>query len=88
MELVNEQLSRIKSIMGINESEVKTQKGSVIKRFKNDVGKESKTPINLSLTNIVSPDLIDSYLSTARGQNSIMNVISAKSGTVRRALRK
>lgn len=55
---------------------------------KNDVGKESKTPINLSLTNIVSPDLIDSYLSTARGQNSIMNVISAKSGTVRRALRK
>lgn len=40
MELVNEQLSRIKSIMGINESEVKTQKGSVIKRFKNDVGKE------------------------------------------------
>ena len=49
---------------------------------------KEKTPVNLSITNIASPDLIDSYLSTSRGQNAILNIISAKSGTVKRSLRK
>ena len=49
-------------------------------------GSEKSNVINI--TNIVSPDLMDSYLATSRGQNAVLNVISSKSGTVRRVLRK
>jgi hypothetical protein len=42
----------------------------------------------INIVNVASPDLLDSYLATARGQNAVMNVISSKSGTVKRVLRK
>jgi phage-related minor tail protein len=42
----------------------------------------------INIVNVASPDLLDTYLATARGQNAVMNVISSKSGTVKRVLRK
>lgn len=64
------------------------KRGERVTTEEQDAKNKKTTPINLAVTNIVSPDLIDSYLATARGQNAILNVISSKSGTVKRVLRK
>ena len=45
-------------------------------------------PIHIHMANITHPDLIQSYLASADGQNAVLNVISAKSGAVRRVLKK
>jgi len=45
-----------------------------------------KTEIRFEIANIVSPELFDSYMATARGQNAIFNVISSKPGKIKRIL--
>jgi hypothetical protein len=50
-------------------------------------GAAEKPEVKIDIANIVSPDLLDGYLATARGQNAILNVISSKSGTIRRIMR-
>lgn len=46
-----------------------------------------KPEVKIDIANIVSPDLLDAYLATARGQNAILNVVSSRAGTLRRILR-
>lgn len=42
--------------------------------------------VKVDIANIISPDLLDAYLATGRGQNAVLNLISSKSGTIRRIL--
>jgi hypothetical protein len=41
----------------------------------------------IHIVNVSSPDQLDSYLATSRGQSAILNVISSRSGAVKRVLR-
>jgi hypothetical protein len=53
------------------------------------LNRETPAPVvKLDIANIVSPDLLDAYLATGRGQNAMLNLISSKSGTIRRILGK
>lgn len=50
---------------------------------------EGETPapeVKVDIANIVSPELLDAYLATPRGQNAILNLISGKAGTIRRIM--
>ena len=49
--------------------------------------KEREREIRLDIANIVSPELLDSYLASPRGQSAMLNVIGARAQTVRRVLR-
>jgi hypothetical protein len=50
-------------------------------------GGETPAPVvKLDIANIVSPDLLDAYLATGRGQNAILNLIASKSGTIKRIM--
>lgn len=42
--------------------------------------------VKVNITNVTSPDLLDAHLATGRGQNSILNVISSRAGTIKRIL--
>jgi len=48
--------------------------------------KDEKPEVKIDIANIVSPDLLDSYLASGRGQNAMLNFISSKSGTIRRIM--
>jgi len=50
-------------------------------------GAAEKPEVKIDIANIVSPDLLDSYLATSRGQNAILNVMSSRAGTIRRIMR-
>jgi hypothetical protein len=54
----------------------------------NALNRETAAPeVKIDIANIVSPDLLDAYLATGRGQNAILNVLSSRSGTIRRIMR-
>jgi TP901 family phage tail tape measure protein len=44
-------------------------------------------PINVNIANIVSPDMMDAYLSSPRGKGAMLNVINNNAENVRRILR-
>lgn len=45
-----------------------------------------KSEVKVEIANIVSPEMFDSYMSTTRGQNAVMNVISGRGGTLKRVI--
>jgi lambda family phage tail tape measure protein len=64
----------------------KGELGVVATNAKEDESRKKKETIKVEIANIVSPELLDSYMATSRGQNAILNVISNKPGMVRRIL--
>lgn len=43
--------------------------------------------VNLDIANFMSPDVMDAYLASARGQNALINAISSRSESFRRIIR-
>jgi len=51
-----------------------------------EMGEQPAPQVNVDIVNVPSPDLMEAYLATPRGKNSILNVISSDAGKYRRVL--
>jgi len=64
----------------------KGELGIIASNKQEDENRNKKQQIKVEIANIVSPELLDSYMATTRGQNAILNVISNRPGMVKRIL--
>ena len=72
---------------GVPEAHIPLKSGAVPVELNQKKEPEQKREIKIDIANIVSPELMDAYLSSPRGKNAMLNLIGSNAGTVRRVLR-
>lgn len=74
----------------LQKGEKVTSAADVRKEKQSDVTVDDMQQEKLSkveITNIVSPELVESYLASARGKRALMNIIGTKAGTIKKIMR-
>ena len=72
---------------GVPEAHIPLKSGAVPVEISGKKEPEKEREIRLDIANIVSPELLDSYLASPRGKAAMLNVIGSNAQTVRRVLR-